>query len=207
MSHGRFTQILNLISHFHQFLFYSRSHFPKTRSILILLILTLVTIPKCFAILFVNRSFKIFFEFKSESLQSRFEWDHYKKTSELQLLYIFVGISSERAYTNEIPTKRVVGKKKFRRKFVTNSDETLSETDSSTSDGEPTTGFIGITFIGNLSEIFPTAVFIGNTFPTKYIFRTFLTVKVRRNIPTKFRKRLELRQNFVGNFWPNTDDL
>lgn len=133
---------------------------------------------------------------KSKTLQenSKFRW----------LNSLVLSNSDEKYRRNDFVGKKV------RQKFVTSSDKNPRETDGYISDEKPTIRFVGIYFIGNLSDTFPTAVIIRKRIPTKYICRKFLTKDVRWNILTHIfhRKcpttiRLELSENFPTKYLPS----
>lgn len=106
--------------------------------------------------------------------------------------WYFVGIAEFRRNTKQVGM--LSSEKKVCQKFVTSSDENPREANGYISDGQPTTHFVGIYFIGNLSDTFPTALIIGKSILTKYICRRLPTKDVRRNIPTK-----NMRGNILTN--------
>ena len=97
-----------------------------------------------------------------------------------------------------------VGKKKVCRKFVTNSDKNLRETD-----GKATIRFVGIYFIRNLSETIPTTVINGKTFPTKSLgnFRrqSFVGIFRRKYFIGIFRRNIFRRKRPTTN-WSEISD-
>ena len=136
---------------------------------------------------------------------------------------IFVGISSEWPYSDDIPTKTVVGniwsEKKICRKFVTNSDEIPTSTDRHYSDGYSDNIFHRKCFVGNWSEYISnrshrrknvrqnsdkdvTLIFRRNLNPSE--FPGALSVEVRRKTPTGYFVGNIRHIMFVGSFRGNT---